>query len=522
MAERVRITYATMSADNPKLHADYEEGMRTARSWLGQKHQFYVNGEAREGEGYDEERSPIDRDIVIGYFARATKQDAKDAIEAARKFFPKWSGTPWDERVEIMRQAADAISDRAYELAALMAMEVGKSRLEAIGDVEETADLIRYYCKQMEDNQGFSFQMGALSEREHNRSVLKPYGVWGVISPFNFPMALAGGPAGGALVAGNTVVFKPSHQGFFTGLKLYECLRDGGVPAGAFHVLTGPGSAVGEEIYTNPHVDGLTFTGSYTVGMQIYKHFAKDYPKPAICEMGGKNPAIVSAKADLDKAAEGVMRSAFGYSGQKCSACSRVYVERPVFDQFVDKLVQKASALKVGNPLERDIYTGPVINEKAVETFEKAVQDVKKGGGKVLLGGERMKDGDLGRGLFVKPTIVEAPTDNRVWKDELFVPFVAVAPVDSLDEALKRANDTEYGLTAGFYSQDQGEIQKFLDTIQAGVVYVNRKAGATTGAWPGMQPFGGWKGSGTTGKAGGGLHYVQQYLREQSQTVIED
>jgi len=511
-----------MSADNPKLHADYDEGMRTAKSWLGQKHPFYVNGEAREGEGYEEERSPIDRDIVIGYFARATRQDAKDAIEAARKFSPKWSGTPWDERVQIMREAADVISDRAYELAALMAMEVGKSRLEAIGDVEETADLIRYYCKQMEDHRGFSFQMGALSEREHNRSVLKPYGVWGVISPFNFPMALAGGPAGGALVAGNTVVFKPSHQGFFTGLKLYECLRDGGVPAGAFHVLTGPGSAVGDEISTNPHVDGLTFTGSYAVGMQIYKHFAKDYPKPAICEMGGKNPAIVSAKADLDKAAEGVMRSAFGYSGQKCSACSRVYVERPVFDQFVDKLVEKASALKVGNPLERDVYTGPVINEKAVETFEKAVEDVKKGGGKVLLGGERITDGDLGRGLFVKPTIVEAPTDNRVWKDELFVPFVAVAPVDSLDEALKRANDTEYGLTAGFYSEDQGEIQKFLDSIQAGVVYVNRKAGATTGAWPGMQPFGGWKGSGTTGKAGGGLHYVQQYLREQSQTVIED
>jgi len=403
-----------------------------------------------------------------------------------------------------------------------MAIEVGKSRLEAIGDVEETADLIRYYCKQIEDNQGFTFQMGALSEKERNRSVLKPYGVWGVISPFNFPMALAGGPAGGALVAGNTVVFKPSHQGYYTGLKLYECLRDGGVPPGAFHVLTGPGSTVGEEIYTSPDVDGLTFTGSYAVGMQIYKNFAKDYPKPAICEMGGKNPAIVSARADLDKATEGVMRSAFGFSGQKCSATSRVYVERPVYDQFVNKLVEKASKLKVGDPLERDTYTGPVINEKAVQTFEKAVADVKKGGGKVLLGGERIKEGDLARGLFVKPTIVEAPPENRVWKEELFVPFVAVAPVESLDEALERANDTEYGLTAGFYSEDQDEVRKFLDNIEAGVVYVNRKAGATTGAWPGMQPFGGWKGSGTTGKAGGGLHYVQQYLREQSQTVIED
>jgi 1-pyrroline-5-carboxylate dehydrogenase len=521
--KRVRITYATMSADNEELHAAYEKGVETAKSWLGQKHPFYINGEERWGEAVDEEYSPIDRELLIGQFARATRQDAKDAIAAAKAFFPEWSGAPWQDRVKIMRRAADVISEQVYELAALMAIEVGKSRLEALGDVEETADLIRYYAMQMEDNDGFSFQMGALNpDTEHNRSVLKPYGVWAVISPFNFPMALAGGPAGGALVAGNCVVLKPSHQGYFSALKLHEALRDGGVPAGAFHVVTGPGSSVGDELYTNPDVDGLTFTGSYAVGMQIYRNFAKEYPKPAICEMGGKNPAIVTAQADLDKATEGVMRSAFGFSGQKCSACSRVYVERPVFDDFVDRLVEKASKLKVGNPLERDTYTGPVINEKAVQTFEKAVEDVKAGGGRVLLGGERMSEGDLERGLFVKPTIVQAPLDNRVWKEELFVPFVAISPVDSLDEALKLANDTEYGLTAGFFSEDLGEQQRFLSEIQAGVVYVNRKAGATTGAWPGMQPFGGWKGSGTSGKAGGGLHYVQQYLHEQSQTVIGD
>jgi 1-pyrroline-5-carboxylate dehydrogenase len=518
----IRITYATMSADNEDLHNAYEHGIETARSWLGQQHPFFVNGEAREGEGYDEERSPIDRDIVIGRFARAGRQDAKDAIASARAFSPQWSGTPWQDRAAIMRRVADVISERVYELAALMSIEVGKSRLEALGDVEETADLIRYYCKQMEDHEGFSFKMGALSERESNRSVLRPYGVWAVISPFNFPMALAGGPAGGALVAGNTVVLKPSHQGYFTGLKLYEAVRDGGVPAGAFHVVTGPGGTVGDELYTNPDVDGITFTGSYAVGMQIYRNFAKDYPKPAICEMGGKNPAIVTANADLEKATEGIMRSAFGFSGQKCSACSRVYVERPVYEDFVGRLVEKTSNLKVGDPLQRGTYTGPVINDKAVETFERAVRDVKAGGGTVLAGGERLTDGDLGRGLFVRPTIVEAPPDNRVWKEELFVPFVAVAPVDSLDEALKLANDTEYGLTAGFFSEDRQEVERFLGEIEAGVVYVNRRAGATTGAWPGMQPFGGWKGSGTSGKAGGGLHYVQQYLREQSQTVIED
>ncbi len=522
MAEGFRVTYATLSADSDELHTAYEEGLAVARSWFGQDHPFYVNGEARTGEGYDEERSPVDSDIVIGRFARATVQDAKDAIAAAKAFFPEWGGMPWQDRNKVMNQAADLISERRNELSALLSIEVGKSRLEALGDVEETADLIRYYIHQMEEHDGFSFKMGQLSPNEHTRSVLKPYGVWAVISPFNFPMALAGGPAGGALVAGNCVVFKPSHQGYLTGLKLYEAFIDAGVPAGAFHILTGPGSTVGKELYTNADVDGLTFTGSYAVGMEIYRHFAKDYPKPAICEMGGKNPAIVSSKADLDVATDGVMRSAFGYSGQKCSACSRVYVERPVFDDFVSRLVEKASKLNVGDPTERGVYTGPVINAKSVDTFRKAVADVQAGGGKVLLGGDRMSDGDLGRGNYVQPTIVEAPFESRVWTEELFVPFVAVAPVDSIDEALERANDTEYGLTAGFYSQDQSEIDRFLNTIEAGVVYVNRRAGATTGAWPGVQPFGGWKGSGTTGKAGGGLHYVQQYLREQSQTVIED
>src|SRR5207245_1074736 len=184
MAEnRFRITYATMSADNEELHAAYEKGLETAKSWLGQKHQFYVNGEAREGEGYDDERSPIDRDVLIGYFAKAGRQDAKDAIAAAKAFAPQWAGTPWQERVKIMRQVADVISDRVYELAALMAIEVGKSRLEALGDVEETADLIRYYCQQIEENDGFAFRMGSLDKRwydqkENNRSVLKPYGAW--------------------------------------------------------------------------------------------------------------------------------------------------------------------------------------------------------------------------------------------------------------------------------------------------------------------------------------------------------
>ena len=522
MAEQsFRITYATMSADNEELHRAYDQGVETARSWLGQRHAFYVNGEAREGSGHKEARSPIDQDIVIGEFAQATRDDVRDAVAAAKAAAPAWAATPWQERVRIIRRAADLISEQRNELSALMAMEVGKNRLEALGDVEESADLLRWNANEMEKHEGFSVPMQSLGSPGQYYDVLRPYGVWAVISPFNFPMALAAGPSSGALVAGNTVVFKPAHLGVFTGLKLYEIYMEAGVPKGAFHYLSGPGSVVGDEIVNHPDVAGITFTGSYDVGMGIYKSFAKDFPKPVICEMGGKNPTVVTDKADLDKATDGVLRSAFGFGGQKCSANSRVYVHRSVYEQFTRLLKEKTEKVKVGNPLEKDVYVGPVIDENAVATFEEAAAEAKKNG-KIVAGGERIAEGELGRGTFVQPTIAEVPLDSWIWKKELFVPFVAVAPYDDLDEALRLANETEYGLTAGFYGEDKAEIEKFLDTIEAGVVYVNRRAGATTGALPGVQPFGGWKGSGTTGKAGGGPYYLLQYLREQSRTVIEE
>ncbi len=518
--EGFRITYATMSADNEDLHRDYEKGIEIARSWLGQKHPFYVNGEAREGDGHKPALSPIDG-TLIGEFAMATREDVRDAVAAAKAAFPAWANRPWRERVSIVRKAADIMSEQRNELSALMAMEVGKNRLEALGDVEESADLLRWNANEMEKHDGFQTPMQSLGSPGEYYDVLRPYGVWAVISPFNFPMALAAGPSSGALVAGNCVVFKPAHMGVFTGLKLYEIYIAAGVPKDVFHFLSGPGSVVGDEIVNHPDIAGITFTGSYEVGMGIYKGFAKDFPKPVICEMGGKNPTIVTQNADLDKATDGVMRSAFGFGGQKCSANSRVYVHRSVYDEFVRLLKEKTEKIAVGNPLEKDVYLGPVIDDNAVSTFEEAVNEVKKNGN-LITGGERLTEGSFANGTFVQPTVAEAPLDSWIWKKELFVPFVAVAPYDDLDEAIRLANDTEYGLTAGFYSEDRGEIDRWLSSIEAGVVYVNRRAGATTGAWPGVQPFGGWKGSGTSGKAGGGPYYLQQYLREQSRTVIEE
>jgi len=237
--------------------------------------------------------------------------------------------------------------------------------------------------------------------------------------------------------------------------------------------------------------------------------------------MGGKNPAIVTRRADLEEAAEGIMRSAFGFGGQKCSANSRVYVERPVHDELVRLLVEKTEAIAVGDPLPREGWLGPVIDRNAVERHQKAVAEARRDG-TVFTGGERLTDGDLERGFYVEPTVVGGlPTDHRLFRDELFVPFTAVHAVDSLDEAIGLANGSLYGLTAGVYSEDPAEVQRFLDRIAAGVLYVNRRAGATTGAWPGVQAFGGWRGSGSTGKAGLSMYYVGQFLREQSHTVVD-
>jgi 1-pyrroline-5-carboxylate dehydrogenase len=517
---RLKITYATLRNDNEQLHASYDAGLLTARGELGGTHGVFIDGEWRPRNETFDKRSPIDGSLV-GHFARGTRADVRDAIAAARAAAPGWARTPWLERIAVMRRMADLISERQMELAALMAIEVGKNRLEALGDVEESADLIRYYCDQIEANDGFDHPMGNLGDPTvHTRSVLKPHGVWAVISPFNFPMALSGGPAGGALVAGNAVVFKPSSDAPLCGVKLAEIADLAGLPHGVFNMVSGPGGTVGAEMQENEGIDGLLFTGSFEIGFEhIFKTFSKRFPKPVVVEMGGKNPAIVSARADLEEAAEGIVRSSFGFGGQKCSACSRVYVEAPAYSALLEQLAAKAKALAIGDPTDRKIWLGPLVNANAVATYDAAVVEARRDG-RIVVGGQRLSG--FPSDLYVAPTIVaDLPFEHRIWRDELFVPLVAVGQVRSLDEAFGRANDTIYGLTAGFFSEDTEEVERFKEAIEAGVIYINRRAGATTGAWPGIQPFGGWKGSGTTGKASGGLYYVQQFMREQSQTLVD-
>jgi len=510
-APRIKITYATLRADNEPMHAQFETALAAARGTLGGLHRNYVDGAWRDGAGTFEVHSPIDTDIVLGTFAKGTAADVDDAVAAARRAQPAWSARPWRERVAIVKRAGDLISERLMDYAALMAIEVGKNRIEALGEVEESADLLRYYASTMEANDGYDHPMDNLGDAAvHTRSILRPHGVFAVISPFNFPMALAAGPTGAALLAGNTVVFKPSSASPLSA-----------VPAGAINLVMGSGETVGQALQDHPGVDGIVFTGSYEVGMRLFHSFSKTWPRPCIVEMGGKNPAIVTRRADLDEAAEGIMRSAFGFGGQKCSANSRVYVERAVHDELVRRLVEKTEALTIGDPLVRSNWMGPIIDQRAVDRHQAAVSEARRDGS-VFVGGERLSDAGMERGYYVEPTVVgNLPSSHRLFRDELFAPLTAVAAVDSLDEALALANDSVYGLTAGVYSEDQAEIQQFLDRVQAGVLYVNRRAGATTGAWPGVQAFGGWKGSGSTGKAGLSMYYVAQFLREQSHTIVD-
>jgi 1-pyrroline-5-carboxylate dehydrogenase len=405
-------------------------------------------------------------------------------------------------------------------LAALVCLEVGKNRFEAIAEVSEAIDLILYYCQQMEANHGFENELNG-TRTEKTKTVLKPYGVWAVVSPFNFPLALATGMVAGALIGGNTVVFKPASDTPFSGLRLYEILHQAGLPVGVVNFLTGAGSLVGEELLENPDVDGFIFTGSKPVGMEIYRRFPnKDYPRPCITEMGGKNPAIIMPSAKLDDAAEGVMRSAFGMGGEKCSACSRVYVHKQILREFLDALVEKTRAKKIGLPTDRDTFLGPLINEQALVKFQKTVA-LGKREGTVLYGGHRLTKGDFANGYFVEPAIITgAPKNSKLFEEEFFAPILAVAEVKSLDEALTLANAGGYGLTAGIFTENGQEQEEFFARIEAGVAYCNRRGGATTGAWPGVQSFGGWKGSGSSGKNALGPYYIQQFMREQSQTIV--
>lgn len=506
-----------------QFHDRYERALEAARSEFGKKYSMVIGGKQVLTAKTAPHASPIDTRVVLGHMPVGTAAHARQAIASAKKAFEEegWGKSHWQERVKIFRKAADLMSERKFELAAWVSYENGKNRYEAIGDVDEAIDFVRYYAEEVERNNGFEAPMKSAQPNEKSKSVMKPYGVWGVIAPFNFPAAILTGMTTAALVTGNTVVVKPSSDAPITAFQIIQIFQEAGLPDGALNMIFGPGGTVGAEIVKSKDVSGIVFTGSRDVGYSMGRQFSSKKPRPLIAELGGKNPAIITETADLGKAVDGVLKAAFGYSGQKCSACSRVFVHKKVKDEFLRRLVEKTEGLPVGNPLEQNTFMGPVVNEGAYKKYQQYARLAGRDG-KVLAGGHVRKDGELKHGYYVAPTIVTGlPKKHRLFMEEMFVPILCVTDYEEFDDALRMANDVDYGLTAGIFTGNQGEVKKFLDHIEAGVVYVNRQASATTGAMVGCQPFGGWKDSGTTGKNTGGPHYLTQFMREQSQTIAD-
>ncbi len=535
MAFENEFTYRNFLEQGREAEFDrlFDEAVAEARNNVGLEFPMFINGKEVYSNEKIIELSPIDG-FLMGRFQKGTKDNAAEAVNAAMSSFNEWSAMPYAERVGIFRKAALLLSQRKFSIGAILSMENGKTRYESIGEVDEAIDFLNYYCDEMERNRGFirrsklpgttsrvdaGFQ-GAPEGEERITIAMKPYGVFAVIAPFNFPVSISTGMSVGAMITGNTVVFKPSstdNMSMLTGLLLYRLFKDAGVPDGVFNYITGPGSEVGAELSSNINVSGVVFTGSRATGMSmISKSYSEGKQRVFVVEMGGKNPAIVSKYADLDAAAEGIASAAFGFSGQKCSACSRVYVHESVKEEFIGKLLERTKRMKIGDPLKKENFIGPLISSKALDRYTSAVEEIKRSC-RLIFGGNIVESGK--RGLYVEPVVAEADHSNELMHKELFLPVLLLDTYYKFDEAIAKANDSEYGLTAGLYSRKRPEIKQFFNKINIGVVYVNRLESATTGAIIGAHTFVGWKGSGITGKGTGSRNYLQQFMREQSQSV---
>jgi len=514
-----------------EFHSLFEQAIEDAmRDWIGKEYPLYIGDSEVTTESKLTERSPIDGSVICTC-QKADRKETRMAIDSALEAFNEWGRISYIKRARLMLKAADHFSKNKFVLAAVLSIENGKNRFESMGEVDEAIDFLRYYSLQMLKNRGYGDAVylhgtrtkvrlgfhGSPGKGERVSRPMKPYGVFGVIAPFNFPVSISTGMSTGAMVTGNTVVFKPSSTGnmsMLTGAMIYHLFRDAGLPPGVFNYVSGPGTVVGDELATSSSVSGIVFTGSMEVGMgMIKKSYELGQNKAFIVEMGGKNPTIVSDSADLEGAAAGVAAAAFGFDGQKCSALSRVYVQSGIAKRFIELLIERVKEIKVGNPLERDVYMGPLISSEAFERYKWAVE-LAKNDGKIIYGGNVVKT-EL-NGFYVEPTIAELRHGHELYRKELFLPFLLVDYYESFEDALKMANDSQYGLTAGLYSKRKKEIAAFKDSIKAGVVYVNRYSSATTGAIVGFHPFVGWKGSGLTGKGAGGPYYLLQFMREQS------
>ncbi len=412
-----KLTYATMFDPPEALHASFDTAMERVRERLGGRYFLHINGEDRGAARYFTKTNPANTTEVLGEFAAAAAEEAEQALRAAAAAWPAWRATPLAERARLLRRVAQLIEARVYDLAAVLTCEVGKNRMEALGEAQESADFFTLYTQDFETQHGYERMLPddpLTGYASHNRSVLKPHGPWVVIAPFNFPLALMAGPTAAALITGNTVVAKGASATPWADRLLADCIRDAGLPPGVFNYLSGPGAVTGATLISHPLTAGATFTGSYEVGMGILRTLQSSaFPRPCIAEMGGKNACIVTAHADLTRAALGIARSAFGMGGQKCSALSRLYVHEAVADALAEKLVREIGAIRIGDPARREHWLGPLTTASGYDSYARYCAQLRAGGARIVTGGEQLREGSLAQGYFVRPTLAEAPPSPR-------------------------------------------------------------------------------------------------------------
>jgi len=475
------------------------EALEQVKSELGRKYPLVIGGKKIMNEDTFTSVNPSQPDQVIGYFSRATVEQANEAVQAASTAFESWKKAPAEERVGYLFAAADLMRQRRFHFNAWMIYEVGKSWAEADGDTAEAIDFMEYYAREM--MRLAEGQPLTRVEGEDNELVYIPLGVGAVIPPWNFPCAIMVGMTSASFVTGNTVVLKPASTSPAIAAQFMQVLEDVGLPAGVVNFLTGSGSTIGDALIENPQVRYIAFTGSREVGLHINELAAKPrkgqrWLKRTILEMGGKDAVVVDETADLESAASGIVASSFGFQGQKCSAGSRAIIVDQVYDQVLQKVIEKTKQLSMGDVTQPETLIGPVVDENAMKKITRYIE-IGKGEGRLVVGG-----GNHGPGYFIEPTVIaDVAPQARIAQEEIFGPVLAVIKAKDFDDALHIANDTEYGLTGSLYSNDSKRIERAKEEYHVGNLYFNRKS---TGALVGVHPFGGFNMSGTDSKAGGG------------------
>jgi 1-pyrroline-5-carboxylate dehydrogenase len=476
------------------------EALDKVRRQLGREYENVIGGHRIRTEQKVQSINPSHPEQVVGTFQKAGAEDVPAAVNAALAAFKGWSRTPVRGRAELLFRVAHILRERKFEWAAWLVFEVGKNWAEADADLAETIDFAEFYAREALRLEQAEPPIQLPGERDDLRYI--PLGVGAVIPPWNFPSAIMAGMTMAAIVSGNTVVLKPSGDAMTIAAKFFEVLEQCGIPDGVVNFVTGGGSTFGNELVKHPKTRFIAFTGSKEVGLHIHELAAKSQPgqiwiKRTILEMGGKDAIVIDADSDLDEAVSGVIASAFGFSGQKCSACSRAIVDERVYDKFVERLKDRAEKLTVG-PAEDNPNMGPVVNAAARKSILGYIEQAVLEGGRVVTGG-RAVDGQ--NGFFIEPTIVsEVKPGDTLEQKEVFGPVLAVIRCKNFSDGLRIANDTEFGLTGAVYTKSEERIEQARQEFHVGNLYINRKC---TGAMVGAHPFGGFNMSGTDSKAGG-------------------